>query len=136
MPVARFRAPVVDADFRVACFATVFFAALFVVFLTAVFAVAFSAAFFAVFVTVFLVAFPAAAFGAAFLAAVFFTAAFFVGEVFAVLAAVLFALPRFFPPPSCLLTVAQAMRSAVASLRPRAFSLSSMCSAVRFCLSV
>src|SRR5690606_35974095 len=42
----------------------------------------------------------------------------------------------FLPPPSCLLTVAQAMRSADSSLRPFFFSLSSMCEAWRFCLSV
>ena len=40
------------------------------------------------------------------------------------------------PPPSCLFTVAQAMRSAVPSLAPRSRSLSSMCSAWRFCFSV
>jgi hypothetical protein len=46
------------------------------------------------------------------------------------------ALPLRLPPPSCLFTVAQAMRSAVPSLAPRSRSLSSMCSAWRFCLSV
>ena len=42
----------------------------------------------------------------------------------------------FFPfaPPSCLLTVAQAMRSAALLERPFFFADSSMCSAWRFCL--
>ena len=44
--------------------------------------------------------------------------------------------PDCLPPPSCLFTVAQAMRSATSSLRPCSFSLSSLCSAWRFCLSV
>jgi hypothetical protein len=43
--------------------------------------------------------------------------------------------PPLFPPPSCLFTVAQAMRSALSSDAPRSRALSSMCSACRFCLS-
>src|SRR5690606_14896623 len=42
----------------------------------------------------------------------------------------------FLPPPSCLLTVAQAIRSAVSWDLPSFFSLASMCRAWRFCLSV
>ena len=86
-----------------------------------------------------------------FLTTVFFTAFFVAGAVFAAvfftapllaafLAAAFFAtlrpLPLRLPPPSCLLTVAQAMRSAALSLAPRSRSLSSMCSAWRFCFSV
>jgi hypothetical protein len=44
--------------------------------------------------------------------------------------------PDFLPPPVCLFTVAQAMRSAVSVLRPRLLADSSMCSACRFCLPV
>ena len=70
-----------------------------------------------------------------FFAAVFFVA--FLAVFFVALRAPVFLPePDCFPPPSCLLTVAQAMRSAVSSLRPWSFALSSMCSAWRFCLSV
>lgn len=58
---------------------------------------------------VFLVAFFATVF-----LAVFFAAAFFVD----------FLAVAFLPPPSCLFTVAHAMRSAVSVERPWAFSLS------------
>ena len=90
----------------------------------------------------FFVAFLAAvfvAFFAAFLVAVFF-AGFFVALLAVVLAADLRAVfrpePESRPPPLCLLTVAQAIRSASFSDRPCSRSLSSMCSAWRFCLSV
>ncbi|MBK0014755.1 hypothetical protein, partial [Stenotrophomonas sp. S41] len=76
--------------------------------------------------------FAGALLAADFFVAVFFAAAFFAGAFFAALRP----LPLRLPPPSCLLTVAHAMRSAVLSLAPRARSLSSMCSAWRFCLSV
>jgi hypothetical protein len=42
----------------------------------------------------------------------------------------------FLPPPVYLFTVAQPIRSACSSLPPRSFTLSSMCSAIRCCLSV
>jgi hypothetical protein len=44
--------------------------------------------------------------------------------------------PDFFPPPSCLLTVAQARRSDSPLLTPRFSYPSSMCSAFRFCFPV
>ena len=54
--------------------------------------------------------------------------------------AVFIALPRpeplFLPPPVSLLTVAQARRSASSLDVPRFSYPSSMCSAIRFCLSV
>jgi hypothetical protein len=70
------------------------------------------------------------AFFVVFFPADFFFAAFFVDFFFAALRPE----PLFLPPLSRLLTVAQAIRSAVSSLRPRSFALSSMCSAWRFCL--
>ena len=85
---------------------------------------------------------PLAVFFVAFFAALlappadFFAADFFVDFFVALRAPDFLPDPDCLPPPSCLLTVAQAMRSAVSSLRPRSFSLSSMCSAWRFCLSV
>jgi len=90
--------------------------------------------------------FATAFFAGAFFAAVALVVAFFVADFLAgaFLAAFLLvaffaplrALPLRLPPPSCLFTVAQAMRSAVPSLAPRSRSLSSMCSAWRFCFSV
>ncbi|HEY0662807.1 MAG TPA: hypothetical protein VGD21_15970 [Lysobacter sp.] len=111
------------AVFRVAFFAedflTVFFAAFFAGdFLTAFFAADFLTAFFAAF------------FAGDFRVAVFLVA--FLADFFAVLRPD----PDRLPPPSCLLTVAQAMRSASSRGRPSSSSLSSMCSAWRFCLSV
>jgi len=44
--------------------------------------------------------------------------------------------PLFLPPPVSLLTVAQARRSASSLEVPRSSYPSSMCSAIRFCLSV
>jgi hypothetical protein len=44
--------------------------------------------------------------------------------------------PPFFPPPSCLLTVAHARRSASLSDTPRFSYPSSICSALRFCFAV
>jgi hypothetical protein len=43
---------------------------------------------------------------------------------------------RFFPPPSRALTVAQALRAATRLETPRDSYDSSMCLALRFCLSV
>ncbi|WP_457318939.1 hypothetical protein [Stenotrophomonas sp. P5_B8] len=154
---AFFAAVFFTADFFAVLPAAVFFAAVFVVAdVVAVFFVAFVAFFAAVFVVVFfadvVVVFFAdvdAFFATLLPAAVLFTATFFATfEAVDVLAAFRVAVfaddvvgafltgARFLPPPSCLLTVAQAMRSAASSPRPCSFSLSSMCSAWRFCLSV
>lgn len=94
--------------FRAGVFRAVFFAA---------FLAAFFATFFATFFAVFFVAFFATFLVA--LLAVFFVAFF----------ALLRPEPDFLPLPACLLTVAQAMRSASSSGVPRSRSLSSMCSA-------
>src|SRR5690606_31723268 len=143
-----FRAAVLRAVFFAAVFRAVFFAGLlraaavfFAAFFVAFRAVDFAALRLAVFFVAFFAVFraPPVAFFAVFRAppVAFFAVAFFVADFFADLRAADFLPePDCLPPPSCLLTVAQAMRSAASSPRPRAFSLSSMCSAWRFCLPV
>lgn len=136
---------------RVAFFAAAFFAGLRLVLRAGVFFVAFFAALLrgADFRAVVLrVAFFAAVLRVAFLAVLlravvlralpvdFFAVDFLVDFFVALRAPDFRPEPDCLPPPSCLLTVAQAMRSAASSLRPRSFSLSSMCPAWRFCLSV
>ena len=130
--------PPFPAVFRVALFFVAFFVAFLAAFFVA-FLVAFLVLFFAVFFAAFFVVFPVAFF------AVFFEALPVVPEPDDEALPPFFAaffpppflpLPLFFAPPSCLLTVAQAMRSASSVERPFDFSLFSICSACRFCLPV
>lgn len=138
---ARVRAAFFAAALRTVFFAARVLAAFFAAalreaavpaFLTAVFFAAvlragafFAAAFLAV------AFFAGAFFAAVVLVVAFFVADFLAGAFLAAFLLVAFlvplrALPARLPPPSCLFTVAQAMRSAVPSLAPRSRSLSSI----------
>lgn len=121
---AAFFAAVERAAFFAARVAAAFFAAALRVLAVDFFAGAFFAAVF--FAAFFAGAFPAVLFVAAFFAGAFFAAFFtvFFAAFFTVFLAPLRALPLRLPPPSCLFTVAHAMRSAVLSLAPRSRSLS------------
>jgi hypothetical protein len=122
-----------------------FFAVFFVAFLGAFFVVRFATFFVAFFAVDFFVAFFVAFFAVDFFAAFFvaFFVAFFAVDFFAAFLVAFFAVDFFaaffvaflpFAPPSRLLTVAHAMRSAASVERPSFFSDASMCAACRRCL--